>query len=127
LERPTDERRESIRPRLHFPDAIKVLDPLGERFADAVHHGDGGLHPFLMRDLHDLEPAIRAGLFLRDQIAHALDENLAAAAGHGVEARFHQFTNDVARVHSERLRKEVDLARAEAVNVARMIRLYIAE
>ena len=46
--------------------------------------------PFLMRDLHDLEPAIGARLLLGDQVAHALHENLAAAAGNRVEAGLHQ-------------------------------------
>ena len=126
LERPADERREAVRPRLHFAHALEMLDALGERLADAVHHRDGGLHALLVRDLHDLEPAIGAGLLLGDQIAHALHENLAAAAGNRVESRLHQLANDVARVHAERLREEVDFARAEAVNVDRVVLLDVA-
>ena len=121
LQRPADERREAVRPRLHVAHALEMLDALGERFADAVHHRDRRLHALLVRDLHDLEPAIGAGFLLRDQIAHALDENLAAAAGNRVEARLHQLANDVARVHAERLREEVDFARAEAVDVDRVV------
>ena len=65
--------------------------------------------------------------FLRDQIAHALDEDLAAAAGDRVEPGLHQLADDVARVHAERLGEEVDFARAEAVDVDRMVLLDVAQ
>jgi hypothetical protein len=74
LERPADERRESLRALLHLAHPLQVLEALGERLADAVHHGDGGLHPLLVRDLHDLEPPVGARLLLRDLVAHALHE-----------------------------------------------------
>ncbi len=68
--------------------------------------------PFVVRDFHDFEPAVGAGLLLRDEVAHALHEDLAAAAGNRVEPGLHQFADDVARVHAERLREEVDFARS---------------
>ena len=77
--------------------------------------------PSLCASLHDLEPAIGAGLLLRDEVAHALHEDLAAAAGNRVEPGLHQLADDVARVHAERLREEVDFARAEPVDVDRMV------
>ena len=51
--------------------------------------------PSLMRDLHDLEPAVGAGLLRRDDVAHALHEDLAAAAGDRVESRLPQLADDV--------------------------------
>ena len=59
--------------------------------------------------------------FFATMVAHALHENLAAAAGDRVEARLLQLADDVARVHAEQLREEVDFARAEAVDVDRMV------
>ena len=41
--------------------------------------------PSLVRDLHDLEPPVGARLLRRDNVAHALHEDLAAAAGDRVE------------------------------------------
>ena len=43
--------------------------------------------PEIMGDAHDLEPALRIHLEPRYRIAHAVDENLAAASGHRIETR----------------------------------------
>src|SRR5674536_213929 len=75
--------------------------------SDVYKRQDARLHPFLVRDLHDLEPTICARLLLRNEIAHALHENLAAAARHGVEPRLHQLANHIARIHPEHLREAV--------------------
>src|SRR3954469_21845085 len=80
-----------------------------------------------MRELHDLEPAIRAGLLPRDQIANALDEDLTAATWDGVEPRRLELANDVARIHAECLGEEIDLRWTEAVNVERMVCFDVAE
>ena len=65
--------------------------------------------------------------FCATMVAHALDEDLAAAARDRVEARLLQLANDVARVHAEQLREEVDFARAEAVDVDRVVALDVPQ
>src|SRR6185437_9076806 len=84
-------------------------------------------HPFFVRDLHDLEPAIGAGFFLRDEVAHALHEDLAAAARNRIESGLDELTDDVTCIHAEELGEAVDLARAESVNVNGMVRLNVLE
>ena len=111
LQRPGDERREPARPRLQVAHPLEVLDALGERFADAVHHGDGGLHPLVMCQFHDLEPAIGAILLRGDDITNALHEDLAAAARDRIQPGLPQLTDDLDRIHAEHGAEEVDFAR----------------
>src|SRR2546428_767576 len=127
LQRPADERREAARPALHFADAKEVLDAVRVRLAQSVHHRHGSPETETMRDLHDLEPAIRAGLLARDLVAHALHQDLAAATRNGVEPRRHQLFDHFGDRHAEAPGEEVDLRRREAVNVDRMKALDIAQ
>ena len=64
-----------------------------------------------------------APAFFGATFADALHEDLAAAARNRVEPGLLQLADHVARVHAEALREEVDLARAEAVDVDRVVRL----
>src|SRR5437879_6286794 len=64
----------SVRPALHLAYAEQVLDLVRRGLAQPVHHRDGRAEPQPVRELHDLEPAIRTGLLTRDLIAHALHE-----------------------------------------------------
>jgi hypothetical protein len=100
-----------------------VLEALGERLADAVHHRHRGLHPLLVRDLHDLEPAVGAGLLLRHVVAHALHEDLPATPGIESSPAFCSSRDHVARVHAIELRPEVHFAGTEAVHVMGWLRL----
>src|SRR5258708_1703606 len=100
-----------------------MLQPLSERLPDAVHHRDGGLHPLLVPDLHDLEPASRAALLFRHEIPAPLPQNLPAPTWNRVQPRALQLPNDLARLHPIELREKVDLARAEPVNMDRVVRL----
>src|SRR3990170_3974299 len=127
LERPADERREPACAVLQVAQATQVLEALLERFADAVHHRARGLESLLMRDLHDFEPAVGAGLLARDLVAHALHEDLAAAAGNRVEPRRDELADDLARVHPVERAPEIHLARAESVHVDRVVPLDVAE
>src|SRR4051812_26522085 len=104
-----------------------MLESFGERLADAVHHGYGSFHPLLVRKLHDLEPAIGSSFLFRDEVAYALHENLATATRNRIETSSSELANDVAGIHSEGLGKEIDLRRAEAVDVNRVIVLYVSE
>ena len=65
------------------------------------------------------------GLLGGDEVAHALNENLSTTAGNRIESRFAQRANHLDRIHPEQLGEEVDLARAEAVNVDRVIALDV--
>jgi hypothetical protein len=64
-----------------------------------------------MRELHDLEPAIRPGLLGRNDVPHALHQDFAASTGDGVQSCGLQFTNDLDRVHPEHGAEEVHFAR----------------
>src|SRR5258708_23168224 len=104
-----------------------MFDALRQRLANAVHHGDGGLHPLLVRNLHDVEPAIGTRLLLRNLIAHALHENLATATRDRVEPRLLKLADDVPRVHAIQPGPEVHLAGAEAVHVNGVVPLDVAQ
>src|SRR6266571_1341460 len=78
LQRPANERGEAPGASLDLPHAEQVLDPVGQRFAQAVHHRHRGLESQPMGRLHDLEPAVGARFLFGDAVANLLDENLPA-------------------------------------------------
>ena len=120
LERPANERSEAAGARLHFLHSLQVLQSLGKRFAQSVHHRHRGFHTLVVSELHDLQPAISACFLGSDNVADPLHQDLATAARNGVEPRRAELTNDIDRIHPEQLREEIDLARAEPVNVNRV-------
>ena len=63
--------------------------PLGQRLADAVHHGDRRLHPFLCAISMISSQRSAPAFFFATMVAHALHEDLAAAAGDRVEPGLH--------------------------------------
>src|ERR1035437_5891088 len=127
LQRPADERRESSGAALEVAQALQMLEALVERFADAVHHRARSLQSLAMGNFHDFEPAIRPGLLLRDLVAHALDEDLATAAGNRVEPRLHELADHVHGRHPIQGAPEIDLTRTEAVHVDRVVLLDVAQ
>ena len=68
------------------PDLPHVLDPLLERLDVAVHHRRRRRHAEPMGLTHDVEPLLGLRLLRRDDRPDAVDEDLGAAAGNGVEA-----------------------------------------
>ena len=98
-----------MRSRLYVPHAQQVLDTIGVRFTEPVHHRDRGLHAHVMGNLHDLEPAVGAYFLPGHPIAHVLNQDLTAAAGNGIESRIHQPSDDFLRRHSEPGGEEIDL------------------
>src|SRR6266404_2279445 len=76
--------------------------------------------------LHDALP-IRPRLLAGDLVAHALHEDLAAAAGNRVETSRHQLPDDRFDRHAEPAREEVDLRGREAVDVDRVVALDVAQ
>src|SRR6267378_57660 len=125
LERPAYECRESARASLHLLHPLKMFQPLGKRFAQAIHHRDGRLHPFPVRQLHDLQPPVGTGLLRCDDIPNALYENLSSSAGNRIESSLPQFANHFDRFHAEQLGEEIDLARTESVDVDRVVALDV--
>ena len=102
-----------------------MLETLGESFSDAIHHRNGCLHALVVRQLHDLEPAIGAGLFRSDDVADALNEDLSPATRNRIESRFAQLADDVNCVQAEQLGEEINFTRTEPVNVDRVITLDV--
>src|SRR6266550_323685 len=121
LKRPADERREPASARLHFANSLKMLHSLRECLADTIHHRHGGFHPFSVSELHYLEPAVGARFLASDEITNALNQNLTTTTGNRIESCRSQLSYHLDRFHAEKLCKEIDLARAESVDVNRMI------
>src|SRR5689334_5324636 len=103
-----------------------MLETLRQRFAQSVHHRDRSLHPFAVRELHDLQPPVGASFLGRDDVANALHEYLATTTGNRVETRLLQLANNLYRFHPENFGEEIDFAGAEPVNVNGVIALDVA-
>ena len=70
-----------------------------------------------MRGARDLQPVVAVNLVIADDVAHAVGENLGAAAGHGVQPRFFQLHQHFARRHLADLGEEGNLHHGEALEV----------
>ena len=73
--------------RLQLPDAEQVLDAVGIALAEAVHHGDRGLHSLLVGFFLHAEPLVGLGLLPGHPFADGVYQDLAAAARNRIEAR----------------------------------------
>ena len=97
--------------------AQHVVDALLERLDVAVEHrhvrahARAGAHPV------DGEPAIAVALVVADLPAHALGEDLCAAAGQRVQAGVHQLAQHLLVGHPVEIGEERDLDRREAFQV----------
>ena len=116
-----------MRARLEIAQPYEMLHTFRERLANAVHHCGRRFEPFEMRDFHDLQPPVRAGLFLGHLIAHPLHEDFAAAARNGVEPRLHQLANHLNRIHAVERAPKIHFTRTKAVNMDGVIALDILE
>ena len=84
---PGDERGEAAGLVLQRAQPQQVLEPLLVGLDRAVHHRRGGAQPGAMRVAHDVEPFVGRRLAVAvQQLAHAIDQDLGAAAGNAVEA-----------------------------------------
>ncbi len=70
-----------------------------------------------MRHLHHLEPLVALAFERRDSLPDGIDQNLAAAAGDRTKPRFLKTRDHFVQRHLERLRKMLELRRAETVDV----------
>src|SRR5207248_4294595 len=87
LERPREEGAEAAGLVLQLADPPEVLDALLERLDVPIHHGRRRRDPEPVRLAHHAEPLLRVDLLRRDDVAHAIDEDLGAATGDRVEPR----------------------------------------
>jgi len=69
----------------------QVMHPVLFGFDMAVEHGAVGLQAELVRGARDFEPLIAVDLVVTNDAAHALMEDLGAAAGQRIDAGIHQF------------------------------------
>src|SRR5437667_6919925 len=125
LQRPADESSEASGTCLNLFHPLQVLEPLGKRFSEAVHHCHGCLHALAVRELHDLEPPVGTGFLGGNDVAHALNQYLTSTARNGIESGASQLANHLDGIHSEQLAEKVYLARAEAMNVDGMVSLDV--
>ena len=100
-----------------------MLESLRQRFAESVHHGDGSLHPFVVGELHDLEPTIGAGFSWAQRCHARVGRESPHRRRELNRARPSQLTYHFNCVHPEQFGEEIDLARTEAVDMDRWLRL----
>ena len=86
LERPGDEGAEAVCLVLQLADAPHVLGALRDRLDVAVHHRRGRRHAQAVGMTHHVQPLVGLRLLRRDDLTHAVDEDLAAAPRQRVEA-----------------------------------------
>src|SRR5664279_3122113 len=83
----------------------------------AVEHGGVRLQADFMRRACELEPVVSVDFVVADDVPDAVGKNLGAAAGHGVESRFLEFDQHLARGHLANLREEGDLNHGERLEM----------
>ena len=117
LERPVDEGREAAGFILQIAQAAQVLDALRDRLDVSEHHRATGFHPDLVRGPHDGQPLLGASLTPADLPPHAVDQDLAPAAGNRIQPCRAQPLEHVAQRHPKNPVERPDLRRAEGVHV----------
>ena len=84
--------------------------------------------PEPVRDVHDLQPVVAHRFERRDALAHAVHQDLAAAAGDRPQARRLEIADDLLQRLLKHLAEVDELARAEAVDVdLRELALHVRE
>jgi hypothetical protein len=79
---------------LPFTYEIEVVDAIGHALDVAEHHGGRGVHSQLVGHAHGRQPGLGVALADADLAAHGRGEDLASAAGDGVEAGFPHLPHD---------------------------------
>ena len=121
---PGDERREPARLVLQIAQPEHVLQPLLERLDRAVHHRRRRPQPGAVGVAHDVEPLVGGGLAVAvEQLAHAVDQDLGAAAGNAVEAGGDEALDHVRHRQARQPREVHDLRRRERVQPERRVAL----
>ena len=128
MERERDEGEEAVGLVLLLAQAQQVVDALLVGLDVAVEHRALRRDPHLVRGVVDVEPLVGMLLARRDQVAHAVGEDLGAAAGHRVEAGVLQLAQHLLVRAALELRDVVDLGRRVELEMdVRQRRLQLAE
>ena len=91
MKTPRNESGEAAAAVLLIADALQMFDAIFNRFDVTEHHRRARFQTEFMRDLHDFEPFVAVDLERRDFFAHAIDQDLAAAAGDRSESGVLEF------------------------------------
>ena len=101
-----------------------VLDALLDGLDVPVHHRRRRAQPLEVRLAHHVEPLVGRRLAVAvQQLAHAVDEDLGAAAGNAVEARGHQPVEHLRHRQPRHARQVNDFRRRQRVQLERRIPL----
>ena len=118
LEGPRDKRREATGFILQVSNALQVLDSSLQSLAHAVHHGGRSPEIVPVRLAHDVEPLVRRGLAVGENVfANAIDENLGTAARNRLQTGVFQACDHVIETHPLELGDKLDLRRRERMQV----------
>ena len=98
-------------------DPHQVVDPLFHRLDVAVEHRDVGAHAQSVRRAMDRRVAIAVALVVADLAAHALGENLGAAARQRIETGLAELDQHLLVGHAVEIGEERDLDRREALQM----------
>ena len=126
---PGDERREAAGLVLQVAQPHHVLDALLVGLHRPVHHRRRRAQAGVVRLAHDVEPLVGRRLAVAvQQLAHAIDEDLRAAAGNAVETGGDQPLDDRPRRNLIEPRDVQDLRRRQRVQLElRIARLHRAK
>src|SRR5581483_7794013 len=122
-ERPGEKRAEAAGLVLQLADPAHVLDALFDRLHVAVHHRRRRRDAETVRLAHDAEPFARLRLLRRDDLAHAVDEDLRAPARNRIEPGVAQARERLGNRQLRAARDVLHLRRRERVEMDLVLRL----
>src|SRR5436309_640526 len=117
LKRPADKSSESPAAILLITDTLQMLDPFFNRLDMTEHHRRARSQPELVRDLHHFQPLIAVNFQRRNLLAHAINQNFAAAARNGAQPRVFELGDHFTQRHPESFRKVLEFRRTESVDI----------
>src|SRR5205809_6607126 len=115
LKRPADKGGESAAAILLITDALQMLDPVFNRLDMTEHHRRARSQPELVRDLHHFQPLIAVNFQRRNLLAHAINQNFAAATWNGAQPRVFESGDHFTHGHPESFRNVLELRRTQSV------------
>ena len=124
---PAHERSEARHFVLKLAETAKVLDALLGGVDGAVHHRRRRREPLQVRRAHDTQPLVGGRLSRRDDVPHAVNEDLCAAAGDGVKPGRPQPLNRLGQVELRVERDVQHLRRRERVQMDRIPSLDLSK
>ena len=95
LQRPADERGEATGSGLQLSDPEQMLDAIGIRLAQSIHHGDRSLHALTMGFFLNAEPLFGLGLLPGNTLSNLIHQNFATSSRDAVEPGIPKLPNHV--------------------------------